>query len=137
MLFRSAVIVEMLGISGLAFALGMYLPIDLNTPILAGAIVAWLVKRPTGNATLERARGNRGTLIASGFIAGGAIAGVFDGVIRFLFDVTGRKVAYDFGNDGALGNWIGLAVFFGLGAYLFWDARRATEAEGAGPEISL
>ena len=132
-----AVIVQMLGISALAFALGMYLPIELNTPILAGAIVAWLVKRPCGNPTLERARGNRGTLIASGFIAGGAIAGVFDGVIRFAFDVTGRRVAYDLGNDGALGNWIGLAVFVALGAYLLWDARRATEAEGAGPEITL
>ena len=115
----------------------MYLPIELNTPILGGAIVAWLVKRPCGNATLERARGNRGTLVASGFIAGGAIAGVFDGIIRFLFDVTGRKVTYDLGNDGAWGNWIGLAVFMGLGVFLWWDARRATEAEGTGPEISL
>jgi putative OPT family oligopeptide transporter len=132
-----AVIVQMLGISALAFALGMYLPIELNTPILAGAIVAWLVKRKSGNPTLERARGNRGTLIASGFIAGGAIAGVFDGVIRFAFDVTGRKVTYDLGNDGPLGNWIGLAVFVGLGVFLWWDARRATEAEGAGPEITL
>jgi putative OPT family oligopeptide transporter len=70
-----AVIVQMLGISALAFALGMYLPIELNTPILAGAIVAWLVKRKSGNPTLERARGNRGTLIASGFIAGGGDRG--------------------------------------------------------------
>jgi putative OPT family oligopeptide transporter len=133
----AVVAVIVLGISALAFALGMYLPIELNTPILAGAVVAWLVKRPTGNPTLERARGNRGTLIASGFIAGGAIAGVFDGVIRFVFDVTDRKVGYELGNDGALGNWLGLAVFIGLGGYLFWDARRATEAEGAGPEITL
>ena len=41
------------------------------------------------------------------------------------------------GNDGPGGNWLGLAVFVALGGYLYWDARRATEAEGAGPEISL
>jgi uncharacterized oligopeptide transporter (OPT) family protein len=133
-----AVIVQMLGISALAFALGMYLPIELNTPILAGAIVAWFVKRPCGNPALERARGNRGTLIASGFIAGGAMAGVFDGLIRFAYNFRyKRALKYAHENDGALGNWLGLAVFIGLGVYLWWDARRATEAEGAGPEISM
>jgi putative OPT family oligopeptide transporter len=132
-----AVVVQMLGISSLAFALGMYLPIELNTPILVGAIVAWLVKRPTGNAALERARGNRGTLIASGFIAGGALAGVADGLIRFSYDRLGGTMTYVLGNDGPLGNWIGLGVFGLLGAYLFLDARRATEEEGTGPEIAL
>jgi putative OPT family oligopeptide transporter len=132
-----AVIVQMLGISALAFALGMYLPIELNTPILAGAVVAWFVKRGVGNAALQRARGNRGTLIASGFIAGGALAGVFDGIIRLLVDVSGRKVTWELGNEGGGGNWLGLAVFVGLGLFMLWDARRATEAEGAGPEISL
>lgn len=133
-----AVIVQMLGISALAFALGMYLPIELNTPILAGAIVAWLVKRPCGNETLERARGNRGTLIASGFIAGGAIAGVVDGLIRFGYNRRyGRGLEYAHQQEGALGNWVGLAVFVGLGVYVWWDARRAIESEGAGPEIAL
>ena len=131
-----AVIVQTLGISALAFALGMYLPIELNTPILAGAVVAWLVKRgPT--ETLARARGNRGTLIASGFIAGGALAGVFDGIIRLFVDLGGGSVSWEVGNDGAAGNWLGLAAFCALGYFVFWDARRATEEEGAGPEISL
>ena len=132
-----AVIVQMLGISALAFALGMYLPIELNTPILAGAIVAWLVKRPTASETLVRARGNRGTLIASGFIAGGAIAGVLDGLIRFLFDVNRRSVTYELHVPDQLGNGLGLAAFLALGAYVYWDARKATEEEGAGPEIAL
>jgi len=132
-----AVIVQMLGISALAFALGMYLPIELNTPILAGAVVAWLVKRGAASPALGRARGNRGTLIASGFIAGGALAGVFDGIIRLLVDVSGRTVTWELGNNAGGGNWLGLAVFVGLGLFMMWDARRATEAEGAGPEISL
>jgi putative OPT family oligopeptide transporter len=132
-----AVVVQMFGISALAFALGMYLPMELNTPILAGAIVAWMVRRPAGSALIVRARGSRGTLIASGLIAGGAIAGVVDGVVRFGFDRIGRPITYGFGNDGAAGNWIGLAVFVALGAFVWWDARRATEEEGAGPEIAL
>jgi putative OPT family oligopeptide transporter len=132
-----AVIIQMLGISSLAFALGMYLPIELNTPILAGAAVAWFVRRPADNALLAQARGNRGMLIASGFIAGGAIAGVADGMTRFAFDWFKRPIAYGFGNDGGAGNWMGLAVFVALGVFLWWDARRATEAEGAGPEISM
>ncbi len=131
------VIVQMLGISALAFALGMYLPIELNTPIFAGAIVAWLVRRPAGSAMLERARGSRGTLTASGFIAGGAIAGVADGLLRFGFDWFETPITYDLGNAGASGNWLGLAVFSALGAFLFWDARRAREEDGVGPEIVL
>jgi putative OPT family oligopeptide transporter len=132
-----AVIVQSLGISALAFALGMYLPIELNTPILAGAAVAWLVKRPAGNPVIERARGNRGTLIASGFIAGGAIAGVLDGVIRFLFDVNGKSVGYELHVPDKLGNGLGLLAFLLLGAYVYWDALKAKEEEGAGPEIAL
>ncbi len=131
-----AVTIQMLGISTLAFALGMYLPIELNTPILAGAIVAWLVRRPAGTL-LGKARGSRGTLIASGFIAGGAIAGVADGMIRFALDSLKIDVHYEWGNDGGAGNWLGLAVFVALGVFLWWDARRATEEEGAGPEISM
>ncbi len=132
-----AVTVMMLGISPLAFALGMYLPLELNTPILAGAIVGWLIKRPSGDARLDRARGNRGTLVASGLIAGGALAGVFDALVKF-FDfgfirhLVGR---IDYGEYAK--NWVGLLVFLLLGAYLFWDARKAKAEEGTGPEITM
>jgi putative OPT family oligopeptide transporter len=131
-----AVVVQMLGISPLAFALGMYLPIELNTPILAGAFVGYLVQRPTGNGALDRARGNRGTLIASGFIAGGAIAGVVDALLQYL----GPKYAPSmlpsivglFEYAASAKNWVGLLVFVALCVYLFIDARRA-KAEEAGP----
>lgn len=129
-----SVVIECLGVSSLAFALGMYLPIDLNTPILAGGIVAWLVGRPSGNETLDRARLNRGTLVASGLIAGGALAGVLDGVLRFP---TAGQPLFSFGNEGSFGNWLGLFVFTLVGVFLWWDARRATEAEGAGPQLTL
>jgi len=128
-----AVVVQMLGISPLAFGLGMYLPIELNTPILAGAIVGWMIKRPSGNDALDRARGNRGTLIASGLIAGGAIAGVLDAVVKFF----GADLSHWLGFNDRILNWAGLAVFVGLGAFLYWDARRASPEEGAGPAIAM
>jgi len=133
-----AVLVNLLGISPLAFALGMYLPMDLNTPLLFGAVLAWLVRRASGDERLDRARANRGTLLASGLIAGGALAGVADAAVKALSDWMGWKARE--GNaaylDGA-GNWVGLLVFFALSAFVYWDARRATAEEGAGPTIQM
>ena len=121
-----AVVVEMVGVSGLAFALGMYLPMDLNTPLLVGAIVAWFVKRSaSGDGMLEKARGDRGTLVASGLIAGGALAGVFKGAMDALQDRFHLHLIHHFDNTGWGGNWLGLAVFLALGAGIFLDARRA------------
>jgi putative OPT family oligopeptide transporter len=131
-----ALIVEMLGISALAFALGMYLPIELNTPILFGALVAEYVRRKAPSEEARRARNNRGTLIASGLIAGGALAGVSDGVLRMVADWRGFEV-FNFGMEGAWGNWLGLGMFVALALYVIWDASRAKPEEGAGPEISM
>lgn len=131
-----ALIVEMLGISALAFALGMYLPIELNTPILFGALVAECVRRRAPSEEALKARNNRGTLIASGLIAGGALAGVFDGILSWVADARGA-VLWRFGNTGIFGNWLGLGMFVVLAAYVIWDASRARAEEGAGPEISM
>jgi putative OPT family oligopeptide transporter len=131
-----ALIVEMLGVSALAFALGMYLPIELNTPILFGALVAEYVRRKAPSDEARKARNNRGTLIASGLIAGGALAGVSDGVLRMVADWRGFEV-FNFGMSGVAGNWLGLGMFVALAVYVFWDASRASEEEGVGPEISM
>ncbi|MDH3197241.1 MAG: oligopeptide transporter, OPT family [Candidatus Krumholzibacteria bacterium] len=133
-----AVLVALVGVSPLAFALGMYLPMDLNTPILAGAVLAWFVRSGAGSEVLARARANRGTLIASGLIAGGALAGVLDAIVMVIRESIGRlpgeaNHAY---LDGA-GNWVGLAVFGALMAGVYRFARRARAEEGAGPEIQM
>jgi putative OPT family oligopeptide transporter len=133
-----AVCVTIVGVSPLAFALGMYLPMELNTPLLLGAIVAWFVKRRTSDKAIERARGNRGTLIASGFIAGGALAGVLDALVKVIREAVGRPEGAP--NQGYLdgaGNWLGLVVFLALMYGLFWYARRAKPEEGAGPQIQM
>jgi putative OPT family oligopeptide transporter len=131
-----AVVVEMLGISSLAFALGMYLPIELNTPILFGALVAAFVRKRSKTEAVAKARNNRGTLIASGLIAGGAMAGVTDGIFRMFADWRQFTIP-SLENTGAAGNWVGLIAFFALAMFVVWDASRAREEEGAGPEISM
>jgi len=131
-----ALIVEMLGISALAFALGMYLPIELNSPILFGALVAWYVRHRSNDETTQRARNNRGTLIASGLIAGGALAGVADGGLSWIADSASSAIP-GFHNVGSFGNWLGLIMFGLLAAFVIWDASRASADEGAGPEISM
>jgi putative OPT family oligopeptide transporter len=134
-----AVIVELVGVSGLAFALGMYLPIDLNTPLLAGALVAWAVGRGEEGSALVRARQNRGTLIASGLIAGGALAGVMDAAVRGVaasgWDI--EELPWAAAYDEWSSNLLGLAVFLALCAWVWWDARRARPEEGEGPVISM
>jgi hypothetical protein len=121
------VCISMLGISALAFALGMYLPIELNSPILLGAIVGWLVQKSTKDEKLSKARNDKSILIASGFIAGGALAGVFDGITKMFVPETG------FGFSSWMPtlftperqNWLGLIVFVALSCFLYWDARKA------------
>ena len=76
-----AIILELLKISPLAFALGMYLPIHLNTPILIGGLVAHFVQKSSSDKEVSSKRKDRGTLIASGFIAGGALMGVVSALI--------------------------------------------------------
>ncbi len=118
-----ALLVEMTGVSPLAFALGMYLPMELNTPLLAGAIVAWCVRRSgRRDRSLEKARHDRGTLVASGLIAGGALAGVLQGITDVVQEWLGARL-YSFNNEGWGGNWLGLAVFVALGLGVFLDAR--------------
>ncbi len=133
-----AVLVALVGVSPLAFALGMYLPMDLNTPLLLGAVLAWFVRRPSGDETLDRARSNRGTLMASGLIAGGALAGVLDAVVKAVREWLGSPAGEANATylDGA-GNWLSLLVFFALAAFVYWDARRAKASEGAGPMIQM
>jgi uncharacterized oligopeptide transporter (OPT) family protein len=124
-----AVIVELTGVSGLAFALGMYLPMELNSPLLLGACVAWLVEHSSKLPAVSKARADRGTLLASGFIAGGAIIGVVSALLRFFEDRYEITLIYELNNAGGWGNWLSLAIFILLSIYIYWDARRAKTEE--------
>jgi uncharacterized oligopeptide transporter (OPT) family protein len=129
-----ALMVEMLGISALAFALGMYLPIYLNSPILLGAIVAWLVKKSSKSEALSKARHSRGLLVASGLLAGGALAGVMDALVKYIsqqaFGASEEALYISFGgNAESMLNWIGLLAFFLICGYMYWNSCKAKEDE--------
>lgn len=78
-----AIILTLFRIPALAFALGMFIPIDLNLPILVGGAIAWFVGSRSKDKETNDARKEKGTLIASGFIAGGALMGVVSAILRF------------------------------------------------------
>ncbi len=78
-----AIILDRLKIPALAFALGMFIPLELNVPLVVGGAVNWFVTTRTKNDALNQQRGEKGTLIASGFIAGGALMGVVSALLKF------------------------------------------------------
>ena len=78
-----AIILTWMKIPALAFALGMFIPLELNVPLLVGGAVNWFVTTRSKDKTVNERRGEKGTLIASGFIAGGALMGVVSALLRF------------------------------------------------------
>ena len=78
-----ALLLNWLGVPALAFCLGMFIPLHLNTPLLVGGIVSWYVSTRSSDKTVNEARRDKGTLLASGCIAGGALFGVFAAITRF------------------------------------------------------
>ncbi len=124
-----AVVVAMCGISALAFALGMYLPMELNTPLVLGAAAAWFLEHSSKDKALNKARHEKGTLIASGFIAGGALVGVFAALLKFVEQSRNVSIIPDLLKLagpwlGEWNNWIGLVMFLLLATGLYFDARR-------------
>ena len=78
-----ALVLTFFKVPALPFALGMFIPIDLNMPMLIGGAVSWYVGSRSKDKELNAARTEKGTLIASGFIAGGALMGVVSAILRF------------------------------------------------------
>ena len=78
-----ALILDRCKVPALAFALGMFIPLELNIPLLVGGAVNWYVTTRSKNESVNKARGDKGTLLASGFIAGGALMGVVSALLKF------------------------------------------------------
>lgn len=114
-----ALILNWLGVPALAFCLGMFIPLHLNTPMLVGGAISWFVSTRSKDKALNTARHERGTLIASGLIAGGALFGVFAAITRFA------GFEYVCGFDEITKQIAGLVVYVALIAYLIWDSHRA------------
>ncbi|HOV99580.1 MAG TPA: OPT/YSL family transporter, partial [Bacteroidota bacterium] len=123
-----ALLLTVLKVPPLPFALGMYIPQELNTPLLVGGILAWFVSTRSKNEKLNNARFQRGTLIASGFIAGGALLGVVNALLKFL----DQQIAFGYSKwfnsrwaESINGEITGLILFVALCLYAVWDAMRA------------
>ena len=120
-----ALILTFAKIPALPFALGMFIPIDLNIPLLIGGAISWYVSTRSKDEALNNARNNRGTLIASGFIAGGALMGVVSAILKFanvdmIVNVGGVPFA-----ETPWASLVALVMYVAVIAYMIWDSKRA------------
>jgi putative OPT family oligopeptide transporter len=116
-----AVVMEMLQVPALTFALGMYLPLELNTPALVGGFLShFLAKR--GSSARER-----GVIIASGLMAGGALGGVLGASFRLLPHFTEDWIRTPFYGDEAVSQIVSAVLFVCLAGYVWWGSLRHKE----------
>ena len=108
-----AIILTLCKVPALAFALGMFIPMELNVPLLIGGAVSWYVTTRSKDAEVNKARGEKGNLIASGFIAGGALMGVISALLRF----GGIQFDYEAWWANSLSEWCSLGAYILLIAY--------------------
>ncbi|MDD3907986.1 MAG: oligopeptide transporter, OPT family, partial [Bacteroidales bacterium] len=115
-----AVILTFFHVPALAFALGMFIPLDLNLPLLVGGAIQWYVSTRTKDQKVNEERKDKGTLIASGFIAGGALMGVVSAAIRFL---GANWVMADW-MASAGSEWVSLGAYLMLIGFFIWQVMK-------------
>ena len=120
-----ALVLTSIGVPALAFALGMFIPMELNAPLVVGGLVAWFVSNRSKDEALNKARFDRGTLIASGFIAGGALMGVVSALLKFA-EVDWFLSGWASSNAA---EWTGLVMYLALIGYFGWHTLKAKEEE--------
>ncbi len=116
-----ALVLTSIGVPALAFALGMFIPMELNAPLVVGGLIAWFVSNRSQDKALNKARFDRGTLIASGFIAGGALMGVVSALLKFL-EVDWYLSGWASSNAA---EWTGLAMYIALAVYMILHTMQA------------
>jgi len=122
-----ALVLTMIDVPALAFALGMYIPLELNTPLLVGGLIAHYVSTRSKDEKVNTARRERGTLIASGFIAGGALMGVVSALLRYFgFNWINNEWA-----ESHSAELVALVMFAILCAYIIWDSMRGKPEENS------
>ena len=121
-----ALILEMLGQPSLIFALGMYLPLELNTPALVGGFLSYWI-----NGRAEKSKGEsggrvraRGVIIASGLMAGGALGGVFGAALRLVPGYREDLLKTPFYGNETISQIVSTVFFVGLCAYVWFGSLR-------------
>ncbi len=120
-------ILEMLGKSSMVFALGIYLPLGLTSPILAGGVLSHLVNKRAEKTGGERGRGirERGVILASGLMAGGALGGVFGAFMRLFPAFREDLIATPFYANDLISQPVSALLFLGLCVYVWFGSRTA------------
>ncbi|MFA6296805.1 MAG: OPT/YSL family transporter [Patescibacteria group bacterium] len=153
-----AIILNWMGISALAVALGLYIPIEYNIPLLGGAIIAMIVSKQRKDdgdekEKLAKERYDRGTLIGTGFVAGGSIAGITAGILKYIlkyygFDLptwffvhflgypalvndNGEMVTYSLATNYDWSNWISLLIIVFSIWFFYWYTSKKTKTQKA------
>jgi oligopeptide transporter, OPT family len=116
-----AIILNFCKIPALAFALGMFIPMELNTPLLIGGAISWYVGSRSKDKALNTARLEKGTLLASGFIAGGALMGVVSAALRF----GGINLVNEKWLEGNFAEPLAVLMYIALMAYLAISSMKA------------
>lgn len=121
-----AIILEMIKVPALTFALGMYLPLELNTPALVGGIISYYVTKKSESAGGETGRTmrERAVVIASGLMAGGALGGVFGAALRIPKWYREDLIRTPFYGNEAVSQGVSMMFFVGLCLYLWIDSTR-------------
>jgi len=110
-----AILLDVIGVPALAFSLGMFIPLQLNLPLLVGGFLAWFIKTRSKDEELNKMRGEKGTLLASGLLAGGAIMGVISAILKYC-GVEPTFMANYIGSP--MFNILAIVMFVGLCVYL-------------------
>ena len=121
-----AIALTMCKIPALAFALGMFIPIDLNLPLLVGGAISWFVSTRSKDEKVNAARQEKGTLIASGFIAGGALMGVVSAILKFA-----NVDMYMAGWNAAYGEAIAILPYIAIIAFITGTAMKVKTDKNA------
>ena len=116
-----AIVLNFCKIPALAFALGMFIPMELNTPLLIGGAISWYVGSRSKDQALNTARLEKGTLLASGFIAGGALMGVISAALRF----GGINLLNEKWLEGNFAEPLAVLMYIALMAYLAISSMKA------------
>ena len=123
-----AIALTVFKVPALAFCLGMFIPIDLNLPLLVGGAISWFVGSRSKDASVNRARVEKGTLIASGFIAGGALMGVVSAILKFAgvdWFLSGWNAVGASGASGA--EMIAIVPFLALCGYMIYASIKKSD----------
>jgi putative OPT family oligopeptide transporter len=120
------IMMEMLGVPALIFALGMYLPLYLNSPALAGGILAHYLDKRANRVGGNRGRSirERGIVIASGLMAGGALGGVLGAAMRLIPGYSEGDITTPFFDNAAVSQIVSTVGFLGFVWYTWWASQR-------------